>query len=160
VAPYFDHFVRSLPTVELCADADLADVLRLWIGLGYNRRARTLHDCARTIVTRFGGRVPRSKDDLLAMKGISPYIARAVPAFAYNDPVAPVDGNVRRVLERAIVGAPMSLVRAQQLADSIAPTGVSRLRYQSCGQMCMAQKSWNASGTCDGPSHALAQVRG
>jgi A/G-specific adenine glycosylase len=90
----WQEWVERWPTPEALAAADLADVLRAWQGLGYPRRARALHDCAR-IVTEQGW-----PDDLTDLPGVGPYTASAVRCFADEEPVLPLDVNLRRVLAR------------------------------------------------------------
>jgi A/G-specific adenine glycosylase len=116
-------WMRRFPTVETLADAPVADVVRAWAGLGYNRRAVLLHRAARVIVEQHGGRVPSDIAELEALPGIGPYTARAVAAIAYGIPVGAVDVNVRRVLGRLVAGGPEALeaARMQALADASVP---------------------------------------
>jgi A/G-specific adenine glycosylase len=97
VIPYFERFLSRFPTVEVLAEAPLDDVLTLWSGLGYYRRARMLHEAARQIA---GGPFPRTVESLRAIKGIGAYTAGAVASIAYDQPAPLVDGNVARVLAR------------------------------------------------------------
>ena len=120
VGPYC-AFVRRFPTPAACARGPLADVLRLWSGLGYNRRAVQLHAAARTMVERHGGTVPDRIEELMALPGVGPYTARAVLAFAFELRVGVVDVNVRRVLARAVAGAPLTPAQAQVVADRLVP---------------------------------------
>lgn len=98
--PYFYAFKNSFPTVVDLANASEDDVFRLWQGLGYYRRAKNLHATAKMIRDDFGGVFPTTYDDLLKLKGVGPYTAAAIASFAYNIPVAAVDGNVYRILSR------------------------------------------------------------
>lgn len=111
------------PTVQALADAPVADVLRAWAGLGYNRRALSLHRAAQAIVAEHGGVVPADVAALEALPGIGPYTARAVAAIAFRVPVGAVDTNVRRVLGRVAAGAPEALTpgEIQALADAVVP---------------------------------------
>lgn len=122
VVPKWDDFLDRFPTPFDCAEASLADVLRLWQGLGYPRRARNLHEAARTIVRRHGGRLPDDLEALLLLPGVGPYTARAVLAFAFERDVAVVDTNIARILARS-VGERLTPKRAQLAADSLVPTG-------------------------------------
>lgn len=97
VVPYYEAFVARFPTPATLADAPAGDVLRLWSGLGYNRRALALQEAAR-LVARDGW--PADAVGLRALPGIGPYTAAAVAAFAFDEQVAAVDTNVRRVVER------------------------------------------------------------
>ena len=96
----FPAFLARFPDPAALADAGAEAVLHAWQGLGYYRRARLLHACAREIRDRHGGRVPRQRAALEALPGIGPYTAAAVAAIAFGEPVVPVDGNVARVLAR------------------------------------------------------------
>jgi A/G-specific adenine glycosylase len=111
------------PTVADLAAARVADVLRAWAGLGYNRRALSLHRAATVIVTEHQGRVPDTVEGLQALPGVGPYTARAVAAIAFGRPVGAVDTNVRRVLGRVAAGGPETLTPAamQGLADAVVP---------------------------------------
>jgi len=122
VIPKWEAFLVSFPTPAACADAPLGDVLRLWHGLGYPRRARNLHLTARELVDRHGGVVPDSLVDLLALPGIGAYTARAVLAFAYERDVAVIDTNIARVLARAS-GERLTPKDAQAAADALVPRG-------------------------------------
>ena len=95
VIPKWIAFLEQFPTVADCAVADLGDVLRLWQGLGYPRRARNLHDAAREI--RQLGSFPDTLAGLCALPGIGAYTARAVLAFAFEADAAVVDTNIARV---------------------------------------------------------------
>ncbi|HYN34228.1 MAG TPA: A/G-specific adenine glycosylase, partial [Ilumatobacteraceae bacterium] len=97
VIPKWTAFLDAFPTPSACAEASLADVLRLWQGLGYPRRARNLHAAAAAVVERHDGRLPDDLDALLALPGIGPYTARAVLAFAFERDVAVVDTNIARI---------------------------------------------------------------
>jgi A/G-specific adenine glycosylase len=98
--PYYLKFTETYPTVFDLAAAPEQEVMRLWQGLGYYSRARSLHQTAQYIVENLDGLFPNTYNDLLKLKGIGPYTAAAIASFAYNEPVAVVDGNVFRVLAR------------------------------------------------------------
>ena len=121
--------MESYPTVRDCAEAALGDLLRVWQGLGYPRRARNLQAAAREIVVHHGGEVPRDLDALLALPGVGPYTARAVQAFAFEDDAAVVDTNVARVLAR-LVGERLTAKRAQAEADRLLASGTAWLWNQ------------------------------
>ncbi|MGH9137529.1 MAG: A/G-specific adenine glycosylase, partial [Acidimicrobiales bacterium] len=122
VIPFYQAFLGRFPMPADCADATVGEVLRLWSGLGYNRRAVNLHRCARVVVERHGGRLPDELPALLALPGVGPYTARAVLAFAFERPVGVVDTNVGRVLARW-TGRPLPVAAAQDLADGLVPSG-------------------------------------
>ena len=93
-------FLRDFPTVQALAHASEADVLAQWSGLGYYRRARMLHQAAKAVVLEFGGVMPGTALDLRALPGIGVYTSAAVASIAFGEPVAVVDGNVERVVQR------------------------------------------------------------
>ncbi|WP_395243571.1 A/G-specific adenine glycosylase [Agromyces sp. MMS24-K17] len=104
VVPKWEAWIARWPTPADLAASPPAEAVRAWDRLGYPRRALWLHEAAVEIVERHGGRVPRDLDALLALKGVGPYTARAVAAFAFGDRHPVVDTNTRRVLARAIDG--------------------------------------------------------
>jgi len=116
-------FVDRFGDPRQCADAPASEVVRFWAGLGYNRRAIQLHRAATQMAAEHGGRVPATLPSLLALPGIGPYTARAVLAFAYEQDVAVVDTNVRRVVSRCISGGPLAPAALQRLADTLVPAG-------------------------------------
>ncbi|MCB9234364.1 MAG: A/G-specific adenine glycosylase [Bacteroidia bacterium] len=97
---YFQRFMERFPTVEDLAAASQDEVLKYWEGLGYYSRARNLHQAARTLITQFKGVFPPTWEELLGLKGIGPYTARAIGAFAFGNEVGVIDGNVFRVVSR------------------------------------------------------------
>ena len=122
VLPRYDAFLRRFPTVAACAAAPVGEVVRLWAGLGYNRRAVNLHRCAAACVSLHDGRLPSTLEDLLALPGIGPYTARAVLVFAHEHDVAVLDTNVARVVAR-LVGRRLTVGEAQAEADALVPLG-------------------------------------
>ncbi|MHB1340565.1 MAG: HhH-GPD family protein [Coriobacteriia bacterium] len=97
VIPKYAAFLGALPTVCSLADASLSDVLALWSGLGYNRRAKSLKAAAEMIVLEHGGRVPDTLENLVALPGIGHATAAQVLAFAFGVPVPFVETNIRAV---------------------------------------------------------------
>lgn len=91
----FAMFIRTFPTIKDLAVAPFADVLKVWTGLGYNRRAKFLWDSARMIVADFGGEVPRSQQDLIKLPGVGPNTAGAILAYAFNEPAVFIETNIR-----------------------------------------------------------------
>jgi A/G-specific adenine glycosylase len=121
VVPAYQAFLGLFPTPTACAAASLGDVLRAWRGLGYNRRARSLHQAARVMVELHRGEVPAELSDLLALPGVGAYTARAVSAFSFEVDIGVVDTNAGRVLSRAVAGRPLPPRDAQRLVDSMVP---------------------------------------
>ena len=115
VLDYYARFLRRFPDVAALAAAAPDDVLALWSGLGYYSRARNLHRCAQVVMAEHGGAFPRSSQALAALPGIGPSTAAAIAAFCFGERVAILDGNVKRVLSRAL-GFDGDLSRAAPLA--------------------------------------------
>jgi A/G-specific adenine glycosylase len=120
VVGYYHRFLERFPDPVACAAAPQSEVVTLWAGLGYNRRAVNLHRCAVEVAGRHGGELPGDLDTLLALPGVGPYTARAVLAFAYELPVGVVDTNVGRVLARW-EGRSLGPAEAQTAADDHVP---------------------------------------
>jgi len=98
VVPKFQQFVMTYPSVQKLAAASLAEVLVLWQGLGYNRRARYLWQLTRLLTDSNQSNLPKTQSELESLPGIGPYTAAAVMAFAYNQPTVVLETNVRTVL--------------------------------------------------------------
>jgi A/G-specific adenine glycosylase len=121
VAGRFPGFYVRFPSPSALARADLQEVLHAWQGLGYYRRARALHACAREIERAHGGRVPNDPEALLRLPGLGPYSAAAVAAIAFDRPVLPVDGNVVRVGTRLLGLALEPGPARNAVAEALAP---------------------------------------
>jgi A/G-specific adenine glycosylase len=155
VVPYYERFIARFPTPPACAAAPLAEVLRLWTGLGYNRRAVNLHRCARAVTDGHRGALPADLVALLALPGVGPYTARAVLAFAFENDVGVVDTNVGRVLARW-EGRPLRPSEAQALAGDLVPRGRAWSWNQAVmelgGNVCVRRRprcpSCPARGSC------------
>jgi A/G-specific adenine glycosylase len=117
VLPAYTAFLRSFPTLAALSRATLADVLRAWSGLGYNRRARDLHRIARLHPRA----LPTTRDGLDALPGIGAYTAGAVSCFSRGESVAFADTNVRRVLGRALLGRIATEREAVALDEALVP---------------------------------------
>jgi A/G-specific adenine glycosylase len=100
VTPFYQRFLEAFPTVSHLAHAPLERVLELWSGLGYYRRARSLHQAAQALEQQFGGKFPQDYAGLRALPGIGDYTAKALLSMAFNQPYAVLDGNVARVIAR------------------------------------------------------------
>ncbi|WP_434037428.1 A/G-specific adenine glycosylase [Formosa sp. 4Alg 33] len=98
--PYYQDFVSVFPTVFDLANANEAEILKLWQGLGYYSRARNLHAAAKYVVEDLNGVFPTNYKDLLKLKGVGDYTASAIASICYNEVSAVVDGNVYRLLSR------------------------------------------------------------
>jgi A/G-specific adenine glycosylase len=100
VIPYYERWLTRFPTVEALAAASLAEVLKLWEGLGYYSRARNLQAAAQMVVDLYDGRIPDTVTELMKLKGIGRYTAGAIASIAFDRPAPVLDGNVIRVLSR------------------------------------------------------------
>lgn len=100
VLPYFHRWMERLPTIESLASVPVEEVIKLWEGLGYYSRARSLHRGARQVMEEFGGSLPSSAEKLSTIKGIGPYTVGAILSFAFHQKAPAVDGNVIRLLTR------------------------------------------------------------
>jgi A/G-specific adenine glycosylase len=123
VAGRFDAFLERFPTLASLARATQGEVLHAWQGLGYYRRARALHACAKACVEQNDGVLPQSEGGLRELPGIGAYTARAILAIAFDQPTVPVDANVARVLARLHAletPLPGALKELQPLADELA----------------------------------------
>lgn len=119
--PYYLAFTHAFPTVAHLAVADDADVFRLWQGLGYYNRCKNMLATARIITSAHQGVFPNTYIQLLALKGIGPYTAAAIASFAFNQPVAVVDGNVYRVLSRCFgIDSPIDSTSGKKLFAELA----------------------------------------
>ncbi len=97
VIPKYEAFIEEFPTVDVLAKASTQAVLVHWQGLGYNRRALSLHKSAQIIMHERKGIFPKTYDDLLQLPGIGPYTAHAIMTFAYNKPTVMIETNIRSV---------------------------------------------------------------
>ena len=106
VVEHYQRFLKRFPTIEFLARSRLSSVLAVWSGLGYYRRAHMLHAAAKKVVKEFGGKLPARPGRLRTLPGIGRYTAAAIASIAFNEPVAVVDGNVKRVLQRVLQQVP------------------------------------------------------
>jgi A/G-specific adenine glycosylase len=120
VIPKFEAFVARFPDVRALAESSIAEVLRLWQGLGYNSRAVRLHRVAREVVERFGGAIPRDSEQLRSLPGVGPYTASAVRAFAFNEDDVAIDTNIRRIVHRLSFGLEYPAPRSSRELDAAA----------------------------------------
>lgn len=116
---YWQRFIERYPKVEELAAASEDEVLRLWQGLGYYTRARNLHTAAQQIVNM--GHFPKTLEEIKKLKGVGDYTAAAIASFAFNIPVAAVDGNVFRVLARYQgIETPINTTEGKKLFTALA----------------------------------------
>ena len=126
VEPYYRKFLDRFPDARRLARATLEDVLQLWAGLGYYRRAEHLHAAAKMIVSEFNGELPRTTADLLRLPGIGRYTAAAIASIAFNQAAAVLDGNVIRALCRLLrltadPARPATRTKLWEIAQALVP---------------------------------------
>jgi A/G-specific adenine glycosylase len=184
VLPAYEAWLARWPQPADLATAAPGEAIRMWRKLGYPRRALRLHETARAIVDRHGGRVPDGLDELLALPGVGAYTARAVAAFAYGRRHAVVDTNVRRVVARAVLGrgdaGPASTARDLATTEALLPADGPRAARFGVGLMelgalvCTARAprcrdcpvaadcAWGLAGSpaYDGPARAPQRFAG
>ncbi len=102
VLPYFERFVARFADIQSLAEADQAEVFRLWEGLGYYSRARNLHKAAKVLMNEHNGEFPSTIKELESLPGVGRYTAAAIASIAFNQPVAAVDGNIKRIYARLL----------------------------------------------------------
>ena len=151
VVPIFEAFVGVFPTVRALAGASRADVLRAWAGLGYNRRAVSLHRAAQAVVAEHGGRVPTDRADLQRLPGVGPYTAAAIASIAGGEPVAAIDVNARRIVARVAYGRDAASVSTVDI-DATAATWVDRTDPGAWNQalMDLGREHCRAVPRCEG----------
>jgi len=148
VVPRYEAWLERWPSAADVAQAPRAEVLRAWVGLGYNRRALRLREACR-VVAADGW--PRSSAGLRALPGIGPYTAAAVASFAFGEQVAAVDTNVRRVAARIGRGTPDELLPAGDAASwnqALMELGatVCTARAPRCGLCPLSSCAWRSLG--------------
>jgi len=126
VIDYYNRFMKKFPTIKALAHADEEEVMKLWSGLGYYRRARFLHEGAQMIMEEMGGNFPSEFDMMLKIPGIGRSTAGAIAAFSFNQKKAILDGNVKRVLSRYFLiaewsGLPKTEKKLWNYAESVLP---------------------------------------
>ncbi len=103
VIPYYERFIHTFPTMEALAKAQEEKLLKQWEGLGYYSRARNLQAGVKEVVETYNSVVPKTREEILSLKGVGPYTAGAILSIAYGKPEHAVDGNVMRVLSRVLL---------------------------------------------------------
>jgi len=140
VIPYWERWMELFPDVDALADAEEAEVLKAWEGLGYYSRARNLRAGAAVVRDRFGGVVPDTPEALREVPGIGAYTAGAIASIAYRVATPAVDGNVRRVLARLFdEGKPTDAWlrdRAAELVDSDRPGDFNQALMELGATVC------------------------
>jgi A/G-specific adenine glycosylase len=146
VVDYYTRFLTRFPTVAALARAPEADVLAAWSGLGYYRRARHMHKAAQTIVRDYQGTFPRTAEELRKLSGIGDYTSAAIASIAFGEPVAVVDGNVERVLQRVLPGNEQQASpgwfreRARSLLNHQRPGDFNQSMMELGATVCLPQR--------------------
>lgn len=99
---YYHRFIERFPDITTLANAPIDEVLKYWEGLGYYSRARNLHTAAKQLTEHYNGRFPENYTEIMKLKGLGPYSARAIGSFAFDNPTGVIDGNVLRVMSRVL----------------------------------------------------------
>lgn len=159
VVGYYAKFLQRFPSVEKLAAARKQSVLAAWSGLGYYRRARMLHAAAKMLVKEHGGIFPNTSEELKKLPGIGRYTAAAIASIAFGEPVAVVDGNVERVLQR-IAGREISgehlWEEAQAILDRSHPGDFNQAMMELGASVCVPGQP-----LCHGcPVHSMCATRG
>ena len=136
VIPYYLRWLAQFPTIEQLAKADLQQVLKAWEGLGYYTRARNLHRAAQEVVQHHGGVFPTELEDVLALPGIGRTTAGGILSAAFNQPLAILDGNVKRVLAR-LVALPVPPAKATNQLWELSETLLDREHPKDFNQALM-----------------------
>lgn len=164
VIPKFNEFLKEFPTIDSLANANNKSLLQVWSGLGYNRRAIWLKEAAKQIVEK--GEFPQSVEELQKLKGVGPYTSRSVLIFAFNQNLAAVDTNIRRVLiASGFADESMSDKELQSIADNVLLRGKSRDWHNALmdyGSQVLTSSSTGISPTSSqtGYDGSSRQVRG
>lgn len=164
VVPKYHEFLQEFPTLEKLASADTKKLLRVWSGMGYNRRAIWLREAARQILERDD--FPQNMDELRRLKGVGPYTSRSILIFAFNEDLAAVDTNIRRVLIACgFADEEMTDCQIQDIADALLLSGRSRDWHNALmdyGSDVLNARSTGIAPTSSQPrfSGSSRQVRG
>lgn len=124
VVDFYNRWLERFPNWEALSEATNGEVIEMWAGLGYNRRALMLRDIAKQV---FREGVPSSRDEWLNLKGIGPYTSAALTVFSLREPVMPIDTNTRRVISRMLLGEPYPDLKQDELIEE---AGKSLLEHE------------------------------
>jgi A/G-specific adenine glycosylase len=159
VLDHYARFMARFPSVEALAGAEEPEVLAIWSGLGYYRRARMLHKAAKVVANELAGKMPETAEALRKLPGIGDYTSAAIASIAFGDPVAAVDGNVERVVLR-LTGTDLvaKTVRetAQMLLDRNRPGDHNQAMMELGATICLPKNPL----CLECPVQALCRTRG
>ena len=125
VIPFFNRFIKNLPSLKKLANVEEKKLIKLWEGLGYYSRARNLKKTAQSIISNFEGKIPKNYDQLKSLSGIGNYTASAIMAIAFNKPYIPLDGNIERILKRYLYLKKDSEIKKDNLLEKKSVLGIS-----------------------------------
>lgn len=133
VIPYYERFLKVFPDAPVLARAPLSKVLTLWQGLGYNRRAKMLHEAAKVAIREYNGRVPKTVEKLRTLPGVGPYTAGAVAAFSGNADAVFIETNIRTAVTYHFFSDQKTVTDAEVLAvlANALPKGRAREWYSA-----------------------------
>jgi len=121
VVARFPHWVERFPTVTSLARAPLEALMKEWEGLGYYSRVRNLHRAAKIMLSQHEGKVPHTREELIALPGIGPYTAGAILNFAFHQRAVAIDSNITRVLSRLFASKERSYSFYEKLMSTLLP---------------------------------------
>ena len=159
VVDHYERFLRRFPNIEKLARAREASVLAAWSGLGYYRRARMLHAAAKKVVDQRAGKFPTSAVELRALPGIGRYTAAAIASIAFEEPVAVVDGNVERVVQRLLgkrIAGELLWAAAQEILSAERPGDFNQAMMELGATVCLPRQP--KCSTC--PVSRMCATRG
>ncbi len=143
VIEYYQRFLKRFPSVEKLSAASEASVLAAWSGLGYYRRARMLHTAAKQIIRERRGQFPSTAAALRELAGVGRYTSAAIASIAFNEPIAVVDGNVERVLQR-VEGRPLHVEllwrKAEELLSPKRPGDFNQAMMELGAMVCLPRQ--------------------
>jgi A/G-specific adenine glycosylase len=164
VLPYFERFMKTLPTLEALDRAPLRKILMLWSGLGYYRRAENLKRAAREIARNHDGKIPASYNSLRSLPGIGDYTAGALMSIAFRQPFPAVDGNAQRVLKR-FFGAKTQTelqILARRAVSCSRPGDFNQALMELGARICVSQRPdclrCPLAPGCDGRTRVSAEA--
>ena len=174
--PYYQRFLRTIPTLEHLNRASLEWVLTLWSGLGYYQRPKNLKRATRIIFQKHQGKIPRKFEILRSLPGIGDYTAGALMSIAFHRPIPALDGNARRVLKRIFnIGKERELRECAELLVSRSRPGqfnqalmdlgatICRVRDPRCSQcplaqVCIVRASGRIDARLTSPAKRTSQI--
>lgn len=127
VVPKYLAWIRMWPTWKALSRATTKQILTMWSGLGYNRRALNLWKLAHVVMNEYHGKLPETPEELMKLPGIGPYTSRAILIFAFNKPLITIDTNIRRVILHELnLPASTTATRLEEIAYQLLPKRRSR----------------------------------